>query len=273
MVWSDNAHYNLLPEFIQTRRWPLHTFMVELAKAGTHTGAMVRMEHLSENCGDLFVPNFDLLSEEEKHTIAAYRGGAVICTASAEKPLDLASYGITPAIFFEDSNTPYRNCAFAWNLEIPHRDAILACLDEVDDRPGIADPFHIAEVAYPNLRNDMPYQKVSTGFVKALGMLLKENLSALVESTLPILPMQMADGRIRVYGINDDRLHYGFNMITFHKDMKEVKNISKFPMLPVKFSDNGNFTFTTSANPEGKHTFKLLIPQGGVSIVDVYLKE
>ena len=272
VVWSDKAHYNLLPEFIQTRRWPLHTFMVELAKSGTHTGAMVRIEDLSDKCGDLFVPNFDLLPEDEKQKLAAYTGGAVICTASAEKELCLDAHGIRPEIFFEDTNAPYKNCAFAWNLTIRNREAILACLEEVDDRPGIEDPFHIPEVTYPNLRNDMPYQKVSNGFVKALGMLLKEKLSVLVDSTLPILPMQMADGRIRVYGINDDRLHYGSNFITFHKDIKEVKNISKFPMLPVKFADNGDFSFTTSANPEGKHTFKLLIPQGGVSIVDVYLK-
>jgi len=167
---------------------------------------------------------------------------------------------------------PYRNCAFAWNLNIRDKDAILACLEEVDDRPGIEDPFNIEEITYPNLLNEMPYQKVSRGFVKALALLLKEKLAELVESTLPIIPMQMADGRIRVYGINDDRLHYGFNMVTFHKDIREVKNVSKFPMLPVKFSDDGNFSFTTSGNPEGKHTFKLLIPQGGVSIVDVYLK-
>ena len=76
-----------------------------------------------------------------------------------------------------------------------------------------------------------------------------------------------------IYGINDDRLHYDSCLVTVHRDIQEVKNISKFPMLPVKFSDNGDFSFTTSASPEGKHTFKLLIPQGGISIVDVYFKE
>ena len=53
VVWSDNAFYNTLPEFIETRRWTLHKFMVELGKAGTQTGAMVRIEHLSDRCGDL----------------------------------------------------------------------------------------------------------------------------------------------------------------------------------------------------------------------------
>ena len=272
VVWSDEAFYNTLPEFIRTRRWTLHKFMVELGKTGTQTGAMVRTEHLSEKCGDLFVPNFDLLSEAEKHQIAAYRGGAVICTASAEKPLDLDAYGITPAIFFEDPNSPYKNSAFAWGFEVQNREAILEVLKEDDGRPALEDPFHTKEVDYPSFRNDFPYQKVSLGFVKALGMLLKQPISRLMEATMPTIPMRMADGRIRVYGVNDDLLHYGTDLVTFHKPIREVKNVSKFPMLPVKFS-KGDFGFTTSTNPEGMDTFKLLVPQGGISIVDVYLKD
>ena len=273
VVWSDNAFYNTLPEFIQTRRWTLHKFMVELGKTGTQTGAMVRIEHLTEQCGDLFVPNFDLLSEEEKHQIAAYRGGAVICTASAEKELDLAAYGIVPSIYFEDQHSPYKNCAFAFNLELQEKASILALLAEDDGSPALEDPFHTEEVSYPSFRFDFPCQKVSVGFVKALGQLLQRPLTSFIESTLPVIPMVMADGRIRIYGVNDDLLHYGTNLVTFHKDIKEVKNVSKFPMLPVKFSQNGEFGFTTSTDAKGMHTFKLLIPQGGISIVDVYLAE
>ena len=272
VVWSDTALYNTLPEFIDTRRWTLHKFMVELAKSGTQLGAMVRTEHLSAKCGDLFVPNFDLLSEAEKRQIAAYRDGAVICTASAEKPLDLAAYGIAAEISFDDPASPYKNRAFAFNLEVKHRAEILAALAERDDGLALEDPFHTQEVTYPSFRNDFPYQKVSAGFVKALGLLLKECASPLVEATMPILPMQMADGRLRIYGINDDRLHYDSCFVTVHRDIREVKNISKFPMLPVKFSDSGNFSFTTTADPKGMHTFKLLIPQGGISIVDVYMQ-
>ena len=148
----------------------------------------------------------------------------------------------------------------------------MAALAERDDGLALEDPFHTQEVTYPSFRNDFPYQKVSAGFVKALGLLLKECASPLVEATMPILPMQMADGRLRIYGINDDRLHYDSCFVTVHRDIREVKNISKFPMLPVKFSDSGNFSFTTTADPKGMHTFKLLIPQGGISIVDVYMQ-
>ena len=272
VVWSDAALYNTLPEFIDTRRWTLHKFMVELAKSGTQLGAMVRAEHLEPKCGDLFVPNFDLLTEEEKQQLAIYQGGAVVCTASAEKELCLDRYGIKPDIFFTEQNSTYKNCAFAFHLTVKNRAAILEALGEDDGSAALEDPFHTQEVPYPSFRSDFPYQKVSSGFVKALGLLLKECQSPLVEATMPILPMQMADGRLRIYGINDDRLHYDSCYVTVHRAIREVKNISKFPMLPVKFSDSGNFTFTTTANPEGMRTFKLLIPQGGISIVDVYFK-
>ncbi len=272
VVWSDDAMYNTLPEFIRHRRWTLHKFLYELAKAGYHTGGMVRTEHLTDACGDLFVPNFDLLNTGEKKKIASYRGGAVICTASAEKPLELETYGIKPEIFFEDPNSCYKNCAFAFNMEVEDREELLRLLQEDDGSPCLADPMHVAEVSYPYLRSEVPFQKVSVGFIKALGSLLKAPVSQLVESTLPVLPMEMPDGAIRIYGINDDRLHYGSNMVTFHKPIREVKNISAFPMLPVKFTDSAGANFTASTDPEGKDTFKLLIPQGGISIVDVYLK-
>jgi hypothetical protein len=272
-VWSDAALYNTLPEFIQTRRWTLHKFMVELAKSGTQTGAMVRTEHLTDKCGDLFVPNFDLLSEDEKKAIAAYKGGAVICTASAENGFSHGQYGITPDIFFEDQHSPYKNAAFAFNLTVRNKEAILACLAEDDGSPALEDPFHIKEASSPSFREDMVYQKVSVGFVKALGMLLKENLASLVESTLPILPMQMADGRLRIYSINDDRLHYGKNQVTVHKPIQRVENVSKFPLLPVKFLQNNAITFTSTTDPTGKDTFRIPTPQGGVSIVDVYFTE
>ena len=273
VVWSDAAFYNTLPDFIQTRRWTLHKFMVELAKSGTQTGAMVRIEHLSEQCGDLFVPNFDLLSEEEKKTIAAYKGGAVICTASAEKDFCPKQYGIVPEIYFEDQHSPYKNSAFAFNLTVKNKEAILACLAEDDGTPGLEDPFHTKEAAAPSWREDMIYQKVSVGFVKALGMLMKESLATLVESSLPILPMEMADGRLRIYSINDDRLHYGKNQVTVHRPIKKVENVSKFPMLPVKFIKGNEVSFTAGTDATGMDTFRVPTPQGGISIVDVYFND
>jgi hypothetical protein len=118
----------------------------------------------------------------------------------------------------------------------------------------------------------MPYQKVSKGFVKALAKLVNLAHADILESTHPVIPVKMDDGRIRVYAFNDDLLHYAKAVITFNGKIDKVKNISKFPLLPVKFSDQKQFTYTTQDYPDGQKTFRLLIPQGGVSIVDIYYK-
>ena len=271
-VWSDHAHYALLPEYIQTRRWSLHKFMYELNKQGGVCNSVVRTEHITKDSGNLFVPNFDLLSEEEKKTIAAYRGGSVICTASAEKDFHPEDYGITPDIYFEDQHTTYKNCAFAFNLPIENKQAILDLLAEDDGSPVIEDPFNAKEIA-STLREFMPYQKVSVGFRKACVQLMKQCYTPYFTSDFTVLPAFMADGAIRMMVFNDDLCHYASATITINgHEIDKVKNVSRFPLLPVKFSDDGNFGFAAQHTPNGCKTFRVLVPQGGLAVVDVYLK-
>ena len=86
--------------------------------------------------------------------------------------------------------------------------------------------------------------------------------------------MEMPDGAIRMYVINDDRLHYALSTVTIkNHDIEKVNVISKFPLLPVKFSDAKRFGFCTQDYPGDQHTFRVIVPQGGVSVVDVYLKK
>lgn len=273
-VWSDASFYNLLPDYIHTRRWSMHKFMYELSKLGSVSNSIVRTEHITEDSGDLVVFNFDLLSEEEKQMLAKYRGGAVICTASAENGFRPEDYGIKADIYFEDQHTVYKNCAFAYNLDIADKDAILALLDEDDGTPVLEDPFNAQEISN-TLRFEMPFQKVSIGFRKALALLMKENYKPLFTSDYTVIPSRMEDGAIRMMVINDDRLHYAKADITIHKrhTIKEVKVVSSFPLLPVQFSDEGVFGFFGNNDPSKAHTFRVLVPQGGISVVDVYLED
>ena len=271
-VWSDTAHYALLPEYIQTRRWSMHKFMYELSNIGAVSNAIVRTEHITDESGDLVVFNFDLLSEEEKKQLAAYRGGAVICTASAEKDFKPENYGITPDIYFEDKHTVYKNCAFAYNLDIADKDAILDLLNEDDGSPILEDPFGAKDSA-STLNEPMPYQKVSIGFRKAVAKLMKENYKQFFSSDYTVVPSLMADGALRLMVINDNRISYANAAITINNhDIKEVKNVTRFPLLPVKYSDTGKFGFYSDDKPNGCHTFRVRVPQGGISIVDVYFE-
>jgi len=272
LVWSDAAHRNMLREYIRTRRWTLHKFLYELNWEGAMCGAVVRTEHLTDACGTLFVPNFDLLSEEEKRQIADYKGGGVICTASAEGDFSPEAYGIRPEITFEDTNTPFRNAVFAWGLNLTDTKEITACLAEEDPSPILEDPFGAKE-STNTLREPMPFQKVSAGFVRALAVLLKASLTDILESTHPVIPMLLEDGAIRLYILNNDRLHYAPALITMKQKIDRVQNVSKFPLLPVKFSEDGTFHFTSQDYPGELRTFRVLVPQGGLGIVDVYLRE
>ena len=94
-----------------------------------------------------------------------------------------------------------------------------------------------------------------------------------MESTHPVIPMRLEDGRVRLYVVNDDRLNYGQAVITMKHDVEKVCNVSRFPLLPVKFTDDGTFNFMSRDYPGQSRTFRVLIPPGGVSIVDVCYKQ
>lgn len=271
-VWSDHAHYNLLPEYIHSRRWSLHKFMWELGKLGTISNSIVRTEHITEQSGDLFIPNFDLLSEDEKWKLANYKGGSVFCTASVEKNFTPEAYGINPEIYFEDIYSPYRNCCFAYNITLENKNTFLDLLSE-DNSPALTDPFN-AEESLSTLSDFMPFQKVSRGFLDAIAALLKCNIQKLICSQFPIIPALMNDGALRLMVINDDWHHYANAIIKINdRKIKQVKNVSRYPLLPVKFSENGRFSFDATNTPNNSQTFKVLVPQAGISIVDVYFKE
>lgn len=269
LVWSDTAFDNTLRAYIKTRRWTLHKFIYEINKAGAHCGAIVRTEDITDKCGDLFVPNFDLLSETEKKQIASYTGGMIIATAAVEN-FNKDDYNCD--FYVEDKNSPYPICVFVINGHIENRDELLKFAEEDDEAEAILDVNSVKEVIN-NLNHFMPYQKVSAGIVKMIAELLKKTFAHILKSTHPVIPMLMKDGRIRLYAMNDDLMHYAEANITVSSGMEKVENVSKFPLLPVRFSDTGNFGgFLGQDYPGNLHTFRLLIAQGGVSIVDIYLK-
>lgn len=272
LLWSDFAFEKFLPEYVETRRCSPHKLTYELAEKGAHVGAIVRSEDLTEKCGNLFVPDFDLLSEEEKKAVASYKGGSVIATAKAEG-LDLKEYGISPEVYFEDKNTPFVHAAFAFNIGDIDKEKIDELMSVDDNSPILEDPFH-AEERFETLFTDMPFQKVSSGFISALAYLINTTYSELFECTHPIIVKEMADGAYRLYIFNDDRLHYGKSTVKAGRSVKEVKNISKFPFLPVKFSSDGrSFGHRAKRDSKEGNYFRVIIGQGGIAVVDVYFEK
>lgn len=274
LVWSDEGFKNLLPAYIKSRRWTVHKFVYELARLGVFTGAVLRSENINLAEGPLFVPNFDLLSESEKQDIANYSKGSVVCTASTENGFNPQSYGIEADIYFEDLFSEYKLCAFAFNVKIHDKDSILnnLKLDEVSD--DINEPFETEESTY-TLTNTLPFTKVSTGFVKACASLIQYTNDGILSSKTPIMQMLLHDGRIRVYVMNENRFSFVRATITSKKAIKEVINVTKFPVLPVKYIDDPNEQVGCVAKFKSDKSFSFVarLAPGGLSIFDVILEE
>ncbi len=272
LVWSDAALYNTLPAYIRTRRWTLHKFYYEMAERGTRCGAVIRSENLAGAEGCLFVPNFDLLSEAEKRAVAAYRKGAVVFTAAVEG-FDPAEYGICPDIYFVDkfSNTPL--CAFAFNASLANKDAITALAETDDGTENLqGDPFN-AEEHSNVLAETLTFAKVTAGFCEALALLLRTAGSDLFTCNLPIVPMQMEDGRYRLYISNPEMNSYGYANVTAKRPIQQVVSVSKYPVLPVKFMDSpdGAVGWMGQDSTGTQRTFRVKVTPGGVTILDVVL--
>lgn len=273
LVWSDAALYHTLPAYIRTRRWTVHRFYYEMAERGARLGAVLRTEHLAQAQGSLFVPNFDLLAEDEKRAVAAYRNGPVVATAAVEN-FTPAHYGIQPAVYFEDRFSDYPLCAFAFNVHIENQDAIAALLETDDGTENLQGiPAEAAEHSNV-LVETLTFCKVTAGFREACALLLKAVGCDLFTCNLPTVPMQLADGRYRLYIANPEMNSYGYANVTAKRPLKQVANISKYPVLPVKFMDSPREHIGwIGKEPDGaRRSFRAKVAPGGVTILDITLE-
>ena len=272
LIWSDAAFHNTLPAYIRTRRWTAHKFCYEVAEHGTRCGAVMRSENVAKAQGALFVPNFDLLSEDEKQAVADYKNGPVVCTAAAEN-FAPADYGICSDICVVDPFSDYPMCAFTFNTNIENKDAITALVEVDDGTENLqGDPVDAAEHGNV-LVETLTFCKVNTGFVEACALLLKTVGNDLFTCNLPIVPMQMADGRYRLYITNPAMNSYGFAIVTAGRPIKDVANISTYPVLPVKFVDSPDehVSWIGKDSSGTQRSFRAKVTPGGVTILDVVL--
>jgi hypothetical protein len=273
LVWSDAAFRNTLPAYIRTRRWTLHKFTYEMAERGARCGAVMRIENLASAQGGLFVPNFDLLSEAEKRAVAGYRKGPVVCTA-ADEGFHPEEYGIRPDIYFVDKFSTYPLCAFAFNASIENKDAIMA-LAETDDGTGNLQGDPVDAEEHSNvLAETLTFAKVTAGFGDACALLLRTVGTELFTCNLPMVPMQMTDGRYRLYLSNPEVNSYGYANVTAKHPIEQVVSVSKYPVLPVKFMDSPDEAvgWMGKDSTGEERTFRVKVPPGGVTILDVLLR-
>ena len=268
VLWSDTANERMLHAYIETRRPSAHKQTYELFKNGTPIGGSVRSENLEHFTGTLFVPNFDLLSDEEKSKLAA---SSLTWVGTAPADFDLSAWGIQPEFVCVDTCSDYPLQAFLCGASVPAETAekILALCAEDDGIPSCGDEPE--RMIHP-LENEAPFRKLNTGFIKACGRLLQIAMYASfpVECNYPMMAVRLKNGKDRLYIYNPDENVYGHAVVTCREEPQAVDIHSHYPVLPVRFLTEGNTGFAFDYTKKvAKNRFQTKTTPAGVTIVDI----
>lgn len=270
LIWSDHGFYNLLPAYIKTRRWTTHKYAYELANRGTLVSCVARIEDLDTVEGNLIVPNFDLLSDEEKKKLAAYRRGAVVCTAM--KDFVPEHWGIQTDICFYDKFSDCAAMAFAFNCHLRDetREKIAALLSQDDGKPNIS-ADELGEYECTILRETLKFTKVTDGFADSVALLARNTGTEMITCNMPISVMKLKNGKYRVSVYNTSLIHYGYAIVSCAKPIKNVEHISHYPVLPVKYMQHATDSvgFAASRSDGTQCHFRLKVAPGGMSISEI----
>lgn len=268
ILWSDTANERMLHAYIETRRPSAHKQAYAIFKNGTPIGGSVRTEALDHFKGNLFVPNFDLLSDTEKAQLAVF-SQPWVGTVTAD--YDLAACGIQPVFDFVDpfSDYPLRAflCGASVSDEIKERILTLCAAD--DGIPSCGDEPE--RMIHP-LENEAPFRKLTTGFLQACGLLLQSAMydAFPVSCTMPMMAVRLKNGKDRIYIYNPDENVYGHAVVTCRNEPQAVDIHSHYPVLPVRFLTEGNtgfaFDYTKKA---AKNRFQTKTAPAGVTILDL----
>ena len=277
IYWSDEAEARMMHEYIATRRPTPHKQCTEIFCTGTPFGGAVRSDRLNAFEGLLFVPNFDMISDAEKASLAAY-GKPWVGTAPAD--FDLGVCGISPSFTFLDADSDYPLQAFVCGADIDEREKenILRLLAEKDDTPSRAnEPEHDVHPAI----EELPFTKLSLGFVQACGALLRAVMKTrfAVCASMPMMALRMKNGYDRLYLYNKYDDAYVAARVETVANITNARTVSAFPVLPIRFfKDEASeaifrqYGFSDYEKEEmntEKHIFSVRVAPSGVTVVDI----
>lgn len=279
VIWSDKAIDTTIDGYIKTRRPSIHNMVCNLQQATVSMGAIARIDDIASLEGTLFVPNFDLLPEEEKKAVLTYKKAPVICIASKEYT---DNTNIKYDFKFDDTFANYKLSAFVFNTTLTDEEKksindIFATNEEVCDTPG--DPALWYEP--PFFTTPMPFVNMSESFKAAFKKLVDLTKVSIFHSDVEIIPMQIAENVYRVYAYNPIN-NYVRAQIHCDKQVLKVDNISKYPLMPCKMLA----AVTTAGKGDGAKAHLMQvedpnavaagfigkIPPCGLSIFDITVK-
>ena len=270
VLWSDTANDRMLAAYVENRRTSAHKQAFEIFRAGTPLAGSLRSEQLEGFGGVLFVPNYDLLSQDERTALAAC-GIPFVGTAPADYPL----LGERPSYVCQDWNSDYPMKAFLYGAELSEAERA-----EIDALLSNEEHFtHAATLPEREIHppiEELPFTALSVGFVRSLGIMLRAAVRVRfpVSADMPMLALGMADGTARLYLYNPYDNGYVNACVTSKREIADAEIASAYPVLPVKFFHKEKLTglFDFDTVPTDKREFKVKLAPDGVTVVDVRFK-
>lgn len=266
MLWSEHQHDAILTEYIKNRRASAHKQCFEVEKAGALLGGTVVSDGLSGFEGALFVPNYDLLSKKEQKMLNEAKFmwlGTATC--EAEMPS-----GVTYTFDDVSGDSEMRAfvCNFQLSQELEHEtEKLISENDETASRRNEPE-----RKIYP-LYEELPFAKISHGFIKAIAIVLNEMCSVLtsVGCNLPSRVTKTDDGHLKLVIYNPFDNGYVTAVVTSKLDMESVKVLSSFPLLPPRFLSDGEqgMYYDFSKKHSTKKRFTVKLAPSGVTVVDI----
>ena len=118
---------------------------------------------------------------------------------------------------------------------------------------------------------ELPYRKLSRGFIDAVCEMLKAVMQKRfnVTSTVPMLALRLKNGADRLYLYNKDEKHYTHAVITCDFDVSAT-SVGFYPVLPPRYVEDKNTAFSFDYNAMQKHNkFQTKIAPAGVTLIDI----
>lgn len=265
ILYSETAEACLMSEYFRNRRTSPHKQSFEIFKAGTPFAGAVRSDALDGFSGTLFVPNYDLLPVSEQQAVLE-NGSAFVGTVPAD--YDISALNVTYSC--TDAFSDYPMKAFAVGCEIgeEQQSEIAGLLSQDDGTPNLGIPD---DNVYP-LKKEIPFRKLTAGFVRSMGVLLRACMYARfpVTSSVPMMALRLKNGCDRLYLYCPHEGHYSQGVVVSEAPVIEAKVASAYPVLPVRFVDEMNTGFTFDRKAQSSHRrFQCKLAPAGVTIVDI----
>lgn len=266
ILWSDTASERMLDAYIENKRTSPLKQCWELFHSGVVFGGAVRTDNLDYFEGCLFVPNFDLLSDGEKADLIS-RKIDFVCTV----PADYDVSDLQPCYTISDTFSDFPMKALICG--VCPSDATKAKISQLlpsDD--GIPSRADEPETDYDPLRLELPYRKLSQGFVDALRELLISltQKEFPVSCTHPMLAFRLKNGNDALYIYNTDERHYGHAIVEYDRNIK-AKMSSFYPVLPPRYVQEKNTSFSFDYNKihETHNKIQVKLAPTGLAIVNI----